>query len=392
MIDALVIAWKYIAFYRVRTATLVACVALIAALPLALQLLLEESEHQLMSRAQSTPLLLGARGSALDLVMSSLYFSDDAPMPVTLAAADVIDQSGLADAIPLYLGLTARGFPVVGTTIDYFSFRGLEISAGRLPLRLGECVLGAEVAENLGVGPGDSLLTSPQAVFDLAGVYPLKMKVSGVLARSHGPDDRAVLVDLKTAWVARGLVHGHDDLAAADSRDILRSDAGNIIANARLTQFNEVTEANIDRFHFHGDLSGFPLTAVLPVPRDERSATILRGRYLDDSAAYQVSVPDTVIAGLLNTIFRIKQVLDGAIAVVGLATLLALVLVFSLSMRLRQRELDTVFRIGGSRRVVFQLVVAEIVIILSLGAVVCAMILVGVDQYGPQLVRSLVLG
>jgi putative ABC transport system permease protein len=67
MIDSLYIAWKYIAFNKVKTATLVACITLIAFLPVALERLLNESERQLMSRAVSTPLVVGAKGSALDL-------------------------------------------------------------------------------------------------------------------------------------------------------------------------------------------------------------------------------------------------------------------------------------------------------------------------------------
>jgi putative ABC transport system permease protein len=69
MIDSLYIAWKYIAFNKVKTATLVACITLIAFLPVALEHLLNESERQLMSRAVSTPLVVGAKGSALDLMM-----------------------------------------------------------------------------------------------------------------------------------------------------------------------------------------------------------------------------------------------------------------------------------------------------------------------------------
>jgi len=60
MIDSLYIAWKYISFSKIKTATLVACIALISFLPISLQLLLDESERQLMSRAVSTPLIVGA--------------------------------------------------------------------------------------------------------------------------------------------------------------------------------------------------------------------------------------------------------------------------------------------------------------------------------------------
>ena len=87
MIDSLYIAWKYICFNRVKTATLVACITLISFLPVALELLLNESEKQLMLRAVSTPLVVGAKGSSLDLVMNSLYFVDEVPELITMEAA-----------------------------------------------------------------------------------------------------------------------------------------------------------------------------------------------------------------------------------------------------------------------------------------------------------------
>ena len=96
MIGSFYIAWRYLTFNKVRTATLIACVTLIAVVPLALQLLLAESERQLLSRAQSTPLLLGARGSALDLVMNSLYFSDEVPQAITMAATGQDDVAASA--------------------------------------------------------------------------------------------------------------------------------------------------------------------------------------------------------------------------------------------------------------------------------------------------------
>ena len=88
MIDSLYIAWKYIAFNNVKTATLVACITLIAFLPVALERLLNESERQLMSRAVSTPLVVGAKGSALDLMMNTLYFDDEVPELITMEASN----------------------------------------------------------------------------------------------------------------------------------------------------------------------------------------------------------------------------------------------------------------------------------------------------------------
>ena len=393
MIDSLYIAWKYVSFYKARTATLVACVTLIAALPLALELVLDESERQLLSRAESTPLLLGARGSALDLVMNSLYFGDEVPELISMRAADDMDASGLATPIPLYVRFQARGFPIVGTTLDYFDFRDLHIAQGRQMALLGECVIGAEVAERLELQPGDTLLSSPETLFDLAGVYPLKMKVAGVLARSYTPDDLAVLLDLKTAWVVQGLVHGHEDVTRTqdDSVIIKRSD-NNVIANAKLVEYTEITAENVDSFHFHGAPDDYPLTAVLALPHDARSGTILRGRYLDTAIPYQLVVPGDVIVGLLANIFRIKNVLDAVILMVGVATALALILVFALSLRLRQHEIRTVFRIGGSRLTIFRLLGAEITIIFLVSGLLCGFAMIVVDQYSAELVRRLVIG
>ncbi|NIQ74766.1 MAG: hypothetical protein GWN80_04370, partial [Gammaproteobacteria bacterium] len=159
-IDSLYIAWKYISFNKVKTATLVACITLISFLPVALELLLNESEKQLMSRAVSTPLVIGAKGSALDLVMNTLYFDDEVPELITMEAANRVMDTELALPIPLYVRFQARGNPIVGTTLDYFDFRGLRISEGRQLAVLGDCVLGARVAESLGLKPGDSLVSS----------------------------------------------------------------------------------------------------------------------------------------------------------------------------------------------------------------------------------------
>jgi putative ABC transport system permease protein len=390
MLDSLYIAWKYISFNKVKTATLVACITLIAFLPVALELLLEESERQLMSRAVSTPLVVGAKGSALDLMMNTLYFGDEVPELITMESSERVWDSELAVAIPLYVRFQARGHPIVGTTFDYFDFRSLQIAEGRSLATLGECVVGATVAENLGLKPGDSLVSSPETLFDLAGIYPLKMHVVGILEKSHTSDDLAVFVDLKTAWVIEGLGHGHEDVTQLkDPTLVLKRTESNVAATAKLYQYTEITEENLESFHFHGDLSSYPITAVIAVPDDTKSGTILRGRYLSGEETQQIVKPEEVIDGLLQNIFRIKNMLDAVIGVVGLATVLALVLVFALSLRLRQREIETIFKLGCRRMTIARLLTAEILIIVVISGVLCAAILFVLNHYANDLVRML---
>ena len=390
MIDSFFIAWKYISYNRIKTVVLVACITLISFLPFALQLLLAESERQLMSRASQTPLVMGKKGSALDLVMNTLYFGDDVPELMTMTASDRIADTDLALPIPMYVRFQARGNPIVGTTLDYFEFRGLQIARGRQLALLGDCVLGARVAESLALKPGDNLVSSPESLFDLAGVYPLKMKVAGVLKRSHTTDDLAVFVDLKTAWIIQGLGHGHQDVTKLkDPTLVLKRTESNVAATAKLFHYTEISEKNMATFHFHGNLSTYPISAVIADPYDAKSGTILRGRYLSKEETLQIVKPEVVIDSLLQNIFRIKNVLDAVIAVVALATVLAVILVFALSLRLRQREIQTIFKIGCSRMTIAKLIAAEILIIVFSSTVLCSIMMVAVKSVANDLVRML---
>ena len=188
MRDVLYLAWRYLAYNRGKTAVLVTSIMLVVYLPLALRVLVARSAAELTARAETTPLVVGAKGSALELTLNALYFESAPPEATTYAQFVRIDDSGLARAIPLYSRFHARGHPIIGTTIEYFDFREVRFDAGRAMAVLGECVVGSTVAERLGLAPGDSVISSPESVFDLAGVYPLKMRVSGVLARSFTPD------------------------------------------------------------------------------------------------------------------------------------------------------------------------------------------------------------
>ena len=226
MKDSLYLAWRYLRHHRSKTLLLVLSLSVFLGLPLVMRAMSAVIQQSLMARAESTPLLLGKKGSSLDLVVEALYFQAKGVEALTAADASEVDDTGLAQAIPMRTGLLAQQFPLVGTSLDYFSFRGLRTADGRALATLGECVVGANVAAALDLRPGDSVLTSPSTLFDLAGVYPLRLQVVGILRPSYGPDDRAVFVDVKTAWVAEGLGHGHQDLATAGADVLLKRKDG----------------------------------------------------------------------------------------------------------------------------------------------------------------------
>jgi putative ABC transport system permease protein len=392
MTGPLHLAWRYLARHKVKSAILVASIALIVFLPAGLDSLVDQSAAQLTARAQTTPLLVGAKGSSLELVLSALYFESEPPEPVAWSEVERISTSALAEAIPLHLGFRARGHPIVGTTLEYLDFRGLVMAEGRRMAMLGECVLGAGAARTLGLAPGDALVSSPESVFDLAGVYPLRMRVAGVLAPSHGPDDLAVFVDVKTVWVIAGLGHGHQDLNEPGSEAaVLSRDGDRVVANAAVVEYNEISQDNLASFHFHGSLASHPVTAVIAIPESERSRVLLMGRYTGAEETVQVVRPLAVMDALLETVLTVRSYVIAAIGSVALATLATAALVFMLSLRLRRREVETLVKIGASRGSVALLLASEVVFVLGAGAFLAGALTLAVSRFGQAAIRALLL-
>ena len=366
--NALYLAFAYLRYHWARSLVLTLVTALIVFVPLATQILLSTSERALLARGDATPLLLGSRGSQLDLTQAALYFSDERPEPVPMREVETVWDSGLAIPIPVHTAFSSGGFRIVGTTLDYFDFRDLRLSGGRGLSVLGDAVIGAEVARMLGKGVGDTIVSSPENLFDLDGVYPLEMPIVGVLTPTNSPDDQAIFVDIKTAWVIQGIGHGHEDVVTA-AEVAAGSEA---VANAAVVQHQRITEENIESFHFHGSQDDFPTSAVIVVPHDTRAATILKGRYLDSDNPSQLIEPAGVIQGLVDRIFRIKSLLDVVTTIIAIAALAAIGLAVFLSYRLRAREIATAVKLGARRGMVLRLLSAETFTLLSLSAMIAA--------------------
>lgn len=364
MRQSLYLAYKYISFHKTRSLVLIFSIGIIIYLPNGLKKLISESEFQMVKRAKATPLIIGAKGNSTDLVINTLYFQQEKIENISMEVLATVNAAGFGYGIPISSVFTTRNFSIVGTDRDYFDFRNLNLSSGRWMSFVGECVIGSAVADKLNIGVGDSLVSSPENFFDLAGVYPLKMSVVGVIGPSDSPDDQAVFVDIKTNWVIMGLGHGHEDLTKNyDPTIVIERDSSMVKAGAKLYLYNTISGENMDSFHFHGDMDTYPISSLIFVPKDHKSETILRGRFESGEFAEQSIVPEEVVNNLLQSIFRIKQIFNTVFVLVGVATILILTLIMTLSIRLRKNEIYTMFTIGSSKLKVFEIISFELIIL-----------------------------
>ena len=376
------LAHRYLWHHRWRSTVLVACLTLTILLPIGLRIFTIGFEFRLTTRAKSTPLVVGAAGSEFDLALHSLYFRAQPSRETTISETNRISNSGLAQAIPLFVRFKAENSPIVGTTADYLSFRNLRVAKGRTWKRIGECLIGSNVAARLYLEPGDGLMTEPEDVFDLEGSLPLKMQVSGVLAESSSPDDNAVFVDMDTAWIIAGIGHGHASSKKRSASDnttdgVDLSESDTLVHDSLISEYTEITAENASSFHFHGDRNSFPVTAILAIPHNEESETLLMGRYLANDDPAQIIRPVEVIDELREIVVRIRQFFEATFIAMTCVTMALLGLFIVLSVQLRQRDFSTMFRIGCSRFVVLRLVGCELLILFVLSSLVATFVIFG---------------
>jgi putative ABC transport system permease protein len=381
----LLLAWRYISYHRVRTAILVAAISLTIFLPLATRWVIARFESEAFARARNTPLVIGAKGSRFAMAVHALYFRGESPPAIKYSEIERIAEMGLAKAIPVHSRFSAQGFPVVGTTPDYFAARKLVLASGDALDRLGDCVVGCKVAQQLVLKSGDRLISESDNMFDLSGAAPLKMRVMGVLAESGTADDTAIFCDIKTTWIMEGIGHGHASKPSENGEEHTHEASKQL-----LQQHQEVTDENASSFHFHGRRSDYPITAIIAIPDSERSETLMQGKYLDPNQAHQIIRPMDVVTELMEVISRVRQLAEFGMICLMVATIMLVLLVLLLSMRLRQREMRTMFLLGSSRGTTAQVVLTELVLVVAFSSAVALLAALIISQFAETLMIRLI--
>lgn len=342
---------------------MIACISLTCLFPIAISVLLDQFNHQIVLRARATPFVVGARGSKLDLALHTIYFEGRSPEQIPYGSMELVTSSGSAAALPIHSKYTAHGKRVIGTTLDYFEFRGLVIDRGDSLVRIGDCVVGANVARDLKLKPGDQILTHSDNIVDIAGSYPVKLTVTGIFSPADSPDDQVIFVDIKTTWVIDGHGHGHADVRHVGDEKLLGIDGNKRIASAAVQPYIEFDEESLRDLHFHGVMQDFPVSAIIVIPRDERSATLLLSQLNRSESMIQMTEPLLEVQQLMAIVFQIKRLFNANALLMGISTLLLLFLVVMLSLRLREGERQTMHKLGCGRRTVWLTQVTELVLV-----------------------------
>ncbi len=162
-------------------------------------------EQRLTRDAAGIDLVIGAKGSPLQLILSSLYHADIPTGNIPYAEFERWSRHELVDVIiPLALGDTFSGARIVGTNPTYPEHYGAILGEGRYWQSPFEAVLGAAFAEKAGLAIGDRFVGSHGLAPGGPAHGDFPYVVVGILAPTDSIIDRIILTSLDSVWQSHG--------------------------------------------------------------------------------------------------------------------------------------------------------------------------------------------
>lgn len=270
-------------------------------------------------------IVVGAKGSKLQLVLSSLYHAD---IPTGNIPESVYHQLAknpqIRQAIPLALGDNFKGYRIVGTTPDFISLYQARIQYGSIWDKPMQLVIGATVAQQQNLSVGSRII----------GAHGL---ISGGDANHHNHHDHD-----STPYIVTGIL----------------APTGTIIDRLILTSHQSVQDIHEDPHHHHHDDEDRDITAILIDVRSSSSILSLP-RQIDRDIVAQAAVPSYEMARLSQImgigIHSLRSVSIILLALAGFSIFVGL----SSSFETRMHDLALIRALGGERVFIASIILWE---------------------------------
>ncbi len=340
-------------------------IALASALLLAVERVRHDARQSFTQSISGVDLVVGARTGGVQLMLYAVFHSGNATNNIRWDSFEAIaTHPAVAWAVPLSMGDSHRGYPVVGTRADFFEhFRyaagqPLAFATGKPFAAVFETVLGSEVAQSLGYRTGDRI-TLTHGMAELGADHADKpFAIVGVLAPTGTPVDRTVHVSLEAITAI------HLDWAGGAPLPGLNIPAEQVrkfdLQPKEITALLVGLKSRADVFRLQRHINAYkgePLLAVLPgVALDELWQTL---------------------AMVERTLF----VLSALVVLVGLAGLTATLLA---GLNERRRELAILRALGASPQAIFLMLTVEGLLVTALGMLAgAALLAAGIATLAP---------
>jgi putative ABC transport system permease protein len=332
---------------------------------LAVLLLVSSQVERRFSRdSVGIDLVVGAKGSPLQLILSSVYHVDVPTGNVPAASLQLLRADpGVARAVPLALGDSFRGARIVGTEPQFLDIHDATVAQGRIFAKTGEAVVGAEAARTTGLTIGQRFAGTHGTGADGHAHDNFAFTVVGILAPTGTVTDRLILTTIDSVWAMHGIEDPNAETHPPDDTHDHGEDHDHDHAKDTPKPGAEPAAAILDP-------RGGPapdITAILVTYRNAMAAVRLPSA-INRETALQAASPATETARLLSLF---GAAFDGArlfawlVALTGLASVFVILLAAATA---REGDMALLRVMGASRSQAAGTVLLEGLIIAAIGA------------------------
>jgi len=381
--------------------------------------------HQLKNKFDKNlaeiDLVVGAKGSPLQMILSSMYHIDNPTGNITVGEAKAFlnpKHPLIKASVPLSLGDSYRSYRIVGTTDSLMSFYNSEIESGKVYNRDFEVTIGKAVADDTGLKIGDKFKSAHgfNDDEDLAHDHAA-FQVVGILKGTGSVIDQLILTNPSTVWNVHdhtepiGVIeedhsdhdhdhsdhedHDHDgdgvqDHAAHDHDHSHEHDHDHDHSHDNHDHDGDgkpdhtAEEHDAHTGHNHGaempyartnmDLLNYPdkdiTTLLIKFKNRTNFQSLSMPRAINENTDMQAASPAIEINRLYSMIGIGRQMLQWLAALIALISAISIFIVLYKSMRERKYELALIRVMGGSRNNLFLLIILEGMIMTAIGFVV----------------------
>ncbi len=418
------IAWRSIEQRSLASALTAFSMALGVALVVAVLVIHSVVTKSFERGSQGYDLIVGAKGSQLQLVLNSVFYLgqpiENVPYKYYEEFVEGRFSPAVEAAIPICMGHAYKDYPVVATVPDYFekltylNGQKYRFAEGRdfEQENFYEAVIGATAAKRSGLGLGDTFQPVGTASGDEGHEGHDPFKIVGILAPTGTPNDRAIFVNMEgffrcpahnreqttsddilreqddksttdadtaeetseapaTEKADDPADHEHDDAEPADHEHADHNDADHDHADHDHAD-HEHGDHDHEHGHFHREVTAILVCSDM---QNRPQLAMALPEVINEENAAQAVAPAEVIAKLFDGIVGNIQLLllVLAVLVVVVAGIGILVSIYN-SMSDRRHEIAVMRALGASRDTVMLVILMES-ILLSLGGGVLGLLL-----------------
>ncbi len=324
-----------------------------------LLLLNHQLDDQLRRNQAGVNMVIGAKGSPLQLVLSSLYHIDSPTGNIPISKAKPFMRPGhplIKTAIPLALGDSYQGYRIIGTSLEILPFYGASVTTGNEWSKPYEVVIGSAVSKNLALKPGDRFQSSHGFVLDDNLVHDdaEAFVVTGILGQTGSVIDQLILTSPQSIWSV------HEDHNAGEDAEEHPA-AGPDSLHHHHTGEPEINEKPLYEYEDQ------EITSLLIQFKNTNAQTLSLPRNINENTDLMAANPAYELDRLYSLMGSGERTLRAVAIIILIVSALSIFISLYASLKERRYELALMRVMGASRKNLTWLVILEGLLLASLG-------------------------